>query len=171
MVDDDATTGPIPLPPPPITADKPPRGHRSDTVGIFAVLALSGFAQIAAPEQVGSLRDLVSMTVAVVYSATLVVFGTLGLVSTLLPVRMTIPALGMELAARLALCIATATYATAVLLAIGPTAGAFLVAVVFYGIAALCAVAATVIGRWLLRQRRAVSAVLDHQREARRWTG
>jgi hypothetical protein len=164
----DAEPTDLPLPPPPITADKPPRGHRSDTVGIFAVLALSGVAQIAAPEQVGSLRDLVSMTTAVVYSATLVVFGILGLISTLLPTRMTIPALGMELAARMALSIATATYATAVLLAIGPTAGAFLVSVVFYGISALCAVAAVVIARWLLRQRRAVTAVLDHRREVSR---
>lgn len=162
----DKSPPPLLLPslPPFIASDTPPRGHRSDTVGIFAVLAISGLADMLVSKP-DSVNDLVGNRVAFAWGLTMVVFGLLGLASTLLPKRLLIPALGMELAARIALAFSASTYATAILLDRGLTAGTALAACVFYGIAMMFAFAAAQIARWLVRQRMAVTAVMENNGE------
>lgn len=148
----------------------PPRSFRSDTVGIFAVLMVVGLGNLVTPRE-GSLDDLVSLPVSLLWDLTLVVFGALGLASCLVPQRYTLTALGVEFAARFALGFGSAAYAVAVVEANGLTGASVVRIATYSGISVLCLTAAWSILRWLLQRRRQVSTLLAEQQQARATSG
>lgn len=139
----------------------PPLSLRTDVVGIFSVLMLSGIAQLLAATP-DSLQAIVPETLRSIWSWTLLVFGGIGLAATLAPGRWRIMAMGVEAVARLALGLAALAYALAVLEYVGLQTGS-LVFLTFLGISVLMMVGAIQLFRWLRRQRTVVTIVMHRQ--------
>lgn len=137
----------------------PPRGFRTDTIGIFLVLWVSGIGAVLNPRP-GPLRNVAETSyIADLWQVNLIVFGAVGLLGCLLPRRMAILGRGLELTARLALGFSALAYAIAIYDFRGPAAGTSII--VMLGIAMLMLVGAQQIWRWLRQQRKAVDAIQE----------
>jgi hypothetical protein len=144
----------------------PPSAFRTDTIGIFAILAFAGAVQIVTTEP-GSVRALLDPKVAAFWSVTLAVGGAFGLAAVLAPRRWAITAAVVQLGARVALGFGSLTYAVALLVTIGLTRGSSTAAITFGGIALMCFLAAWSIWKWIQAQAVAVQVVLVAQEGAR----
>jgi hypothetical protein len=134
----------------------------SDALGIFAVLALAGLTQLLTTEP-GSLRATVAPAVATGWSVSLLVFGGIGVLSMLLPRRRILLALVLELGARVSLGFGAATYAAALIDALG--SAATFPAVVFGGISLMFFSGARQIRTELHHRRREMADLIDLIRE------
>lgn len=132
---------------------------RTDAIGIFAVLAIAGLAQLITT-QPDSIRDQLTPPLADLWSATLLIFGVLGLVGTFLSRTRQIVGMGLEMASRIALGAGALTYAVAVYMSIGFPSGRFVV-LTYTGIAIMMLAGAYQISRWLRLQRKAVDRALE----------
>lgn len=141
----------------------PPRAFRSDTVGIFAVLALAGLAQVITGSPPATVARTVPDLASTLWSVSLLVFGTVGIVSCFLPTRLALAAVGLHLAARVALAAGSAAYALAIVARTSLLDGSFLVAVTYAGICVLNLTAAHTLRRWSRDRRELVEAVLKAQ--------
>lgn len=136
---------------------------RTDAIGIFAVLFFSGVTQITRPP--GSLVHQLPLVFAYTWVASLVFFGALGLIATLLPRSKQILGMGLEVVARFGLGTAALVYSLGVYREFGAE-GARFVVLTYLGIAVLMFVGAYRIAVWLHQQREAVDAVLSAREEA-----
>lgn len=150
----------------PIESDPVPRAPaplslRTDTVGIFVVLGISGISQLFTGPP-----DIITATlpplVTAIWTWTLIVFSILGFVSTLVPGRYRVLGMFGEGVARLALGAGAMAYSLAILNYLGWSGAGFGI-LVFAGIALVMLVGAAQVARWLHRQRQVVTVVMHYQ--------
>lgn len=138
----------------------PPLSLRTDSIGIFTVLALSGVSQFLTGPTASAAETLPQWAL-LSWELTLITGGFGGLASTLVPARWRVYGFAGEAIARLALGLGAAAYAAAVLNFRGMSAG--FTSAVFLGISVMMLVGAVQLGLWLHRQRQVVTVVLRFQ--------
>lgn len=139
----------------------PPLSLRSDTIGIFAILGISGLAQFLTGSP-ASIASLVAPLISLLWASTLMAGGVVGLIGTLVPERWRIIGFALEATARVALGCGAFAYSVALIIALGWERAAFNI-LVFFGLGFMLLVGALQIVRWLRWQRLAVDVVMQTQ--------
>jgi len=141
----------------------PPLAFRTDAMGIFAILGLTGVASLVIGTP-SSIEQIVPPWASIMWAVSLTAFGGLGFVATLCPRRLRVYGLAVEAMCRTGLALAPLVYSSAIIGVVGIKPRLATV-IVFCGISAINAVAAVLIFRWLRKQQRLVVHALRNRGE------